>query len=124
MNITMELTKSNKTNINEKAKNLLNPAGYALHQALSAKMNDFKDIRTIIDFATYSDLANAINFTLESLQEGLTNLYDTGYLIYHKDILKFYQNGTVSSKDPWSLVSSMMNDNYYIVREWMDREVF
>ena len=128
--ITIEFNKSNKTNINEKAHILLNPKGYDVHQAFSAKLNSSDSIKFTYDFESYEALAKAINLPLEDLQEGLTYLYEKGYLMYHnddlahKDILKFYQNGTVSAKDDWSLVSSMMGDNYYIVREWIDREVF
>ena len=122
--IKMEFNKSRKTNINQKAQKLLTPTGYALHQAFSSKINSTDDIQFTFSFVDFEDLARKVNFSVEKLKEGLGNLFNTGYIIQCDDCLKFYQNGTTSAKDDFSTQKDMMNDNYYVVREWVNRYVW
>lgn len=128
--ITIKFYKSNK-NTGAKAQLKLSATGFGLHQMFSAKLEAIDNMYLLMTFDSIEQFAYMFNISVPVAKEAINNLVESGYMTQQPIIgcensicLHFYQNGTVSAKDSWLDIMAMMDDNYYVVREWINRKVF
>ena len=69
--------------------------------------------------ATKEQLAERLGLTLQQFENAFLELIEARYIIEYPDNFTFYTNGT-STPDEFDV--NALNDNYYVVKEWIGRK--